>query len=409
MISLSKLFSNFSAFDKKKCLLAFSGGPDSVYLLIMLHLFYNEDLNRYIEIAYVNYHDSDEVDKEEKIVKYYTNIYNLKLNKIDTIVPNSENFEDWARKFRYNYFKEIIAKKNLDGLLVAHQQNDLIETYIIQKNRHSFPLNYGLKFHNNFNGIDIYRPLLDVTKEEIYSYLYDMKYPFYEDKTNKNLKHERNRLRTLSLSKKEIKRILNEINDKNLHLNVLYSSFNNLNKTISFNYYDSLNIEEKKRLIFYILNRDLSFLNINKKEHLLNTIYDFLNKKENNLLLLTDDYHLLKTKDIFFISSIINKTYSIKVESPTIIKNDFFEVDLTKININLIKGYPIVIRNHFKEDEFITDIKEKNVDVFLKKHQVPFYLKNIFPTITYQNKVVYVPFYDDILKGLSPFKLPYLK
>lgn len=409
MINLIQLYSNFSSFNKKKCLLAFSGGPDSVYLLIQLKLYYKDDLNKYIETAYVNYHDSDMVNIEEDVVNHYVKLYNLTLNKIDTIVPENENFEDWARRFRYNYFKEIITKKKLDGLLVAHQQNDLIETYIIQKNRHSYPLNYGLKSYNNFNGIDIYRPLLDVTKQEIYVFLNSMNYIYYEDKTNTNLKHERNRLRTVPLSEKKINALLKEINEKNTYLNDLYSSFDALNKTISFYYYDSLNIEGKKRLIFYILNRDLSFIEISKKEHLLNIIYDFLNKKENNLLLLIDDYYLLKTKDIFFISSLINKTYSIKVETPIVIKTDFFEVDLTKIDINLIKGYPIVIRNHYEEDEFITNLKEKNVDVFLKKHQVPFYLKSIFPTITYQDKVVYVPFYNDILKGVSPFKLPYLK
>ena len=87
----------------------------------------------------------------------------------------------------------------------------------------------------------------------------------------------------------------------------------------------------------------------------------------------------------------------------------FFDIDLTDIDMNLIKGFPITIRNCHENDIFETNISVKNVSMFLKKHQVPYYLKNICPVILFNNKVIYSPFYKDILNKKSFFSLPYIQ
>lgn len=389
-----------------KYLLAFSGGPDSVFLLVTLANYFKGKINDHIELAYVNYHDSDEVYIEEEIVSYYVNKYNLTLNRLDTKCPENENFEDWARTIRYNYFKDVINKKQLDGVLVAHQQDDLIETYTIQKNRKSFPRTYGLKYMTINNELKIFRPILNIKKEEIYSYLKKNKIRYYEDKTNQNLLHERNRLRLNKLNDEEIDSIISEINGKNRWLDALYFEFDHLNRAIEFDFYVVLNVEKKKRLIFYLLNRDtsLDYLKIEKESK---NIYSFLKKRETNYLKF-DSYYLCKIQDRFFILDSLDKEYQYKVLKPRILKTPFFEVDLTKLDINLIKGYPLKIRNYHEGDIFKTDIFEKDVASFLKKHQVPFFLKKIYPVILYKDDVIYSPFYKEILNRNSPFKLPYL-
>ena len=70
-----------------KYLLAFSGGPDSVFLLVTLLDYFKSSFNDHIEIAYVDYHDSDEVYIEEKIVNDYICKYHLCLNRIDANCP----------------------------------------------------------------------------------------------------------------------------------------------------------------------------------------------------------------------------------------------------------------------------------------------------------------------------------
>lgn len=408
-MNLKELISIYSSLELKtdRYLLAFSGGGDSVFLLVTLAEYYKSDLNKHIEIAYVNYHDSDLVFKEEEIVNHYIKKYNLILNRIDVKCPENENFENWAREIRYSYFREIIQKHNLRALLVAHQKDDLIETYIIQKNRNSLPLVYGLKVKTTINSLIIYRPLLDISKEEIYQYLNDNNFIYYEDKTNQNLIHERNRIRHLDISNEEKENLISELKNKNEELSSLYHSFSKLSNRIDFTYYNSLSIDEKKRLIFYVLSLHTSLTYL-KIEGISKDIYSFLNKRETNVLKIDLQYYFCKTKDFFFVSDLLNRTYEYIINSPSLIETPFFIVDLTRLDLNLIKGYPLIIRNHKKDDFFSTDICEKNVDIFLKKHGVPFYLRDIYPVVVYENRVVYSPFFKDTLEDDSIFKFPYL-
>lgn len=74
----------------------------------------------------------------------------------------------WARELRYNFFKQIQKKENLEFLVTAHHLNDQLETFIINLSKAS-----GI---NGLSGIPsndnhILRPLLNFTKEEIYSLL----------------------------------------------------------------------------------------------------------------------------------------------------------------------------------------------------------------------------------------------
>ena len=43
------------------------------------------------------------------------------------------NFQAAARDARYDFFKEVCEERKLDEVLVAHQKDDLIETYLIRR------------------------------------------------------------------------------------------------------------------------------------------------------------------------------------------------------------------------------------------------------------------------------------
>ena len=132
----SKLKKEFEELELNKgiYLLAFSGGPDSVYLLEALKSYLGDGLSDIIRLCYINYHDSSAVKEEEAIVNEYVDKYHLKLYRFDTKFKKG-NFEDWARKYRYQKFKTIIRKEKMTALLTAHQKDDDIETYILQKER----------------------------------------------------------------------------------------------------------------------------------------------------------------------------------------------------------------------------------------------------------------------------------
>ena len=59
----------------------------------------------------------------------------------------------------------------------------------------------------------------------------------------------------MNISTDEKMKLKEEMDKKNKYLSSLYSSFSSLKKTVSFSFYDELNDDDKKRLIFYLVNK----------------------------------------------------------------------------------------------------------------------------------------------------------
>ena len=112
----------------KKYLLACSCGPDSMALFSML---LNEGYS--FSVAHVNYHFRKESDQEEAILRDFCLKNNIAIYVYDNKEKVNKNLEARAREIRYNFFNNIYHDNNFDTLLVAHHQDDLIETYLMQK------------------------------------------------------------------------------------------------------------------------------------------------------------------------------------------------------------------------------------------------------------------------------------
>ena len=102
-----------------KVLLAYSGGPDSTYLLESLIAFFKEKAKEKVVLAYVNYHDSKYTFKEENIVSYYTKKYHLTRYQLHVQFNKEKdhNFEEWARDVRYSFFKDICEIEKISFLI----------------------------------------------------------------------------------------------------------------------------------------------------------------------------------------------------------------------------------------------------------------------------------------------------
>ena len=235
--------------------MAFSGGPDSVYLLYRLSLLYKEKLSERIALCYIDYHDSPYVDKEEEIVRFYVEKYQLKLYKDDVHYDaiKDHNFEEWAREYRYDLFSRIIKENGYKALLTAHQKTDDAETYLLQKKRNNYPLHYGLNTMTSLKGMTILRPLLSISKKELTDELDDNHLPYYDDITNNDTSKERNRFRK-ELKEEEIDDIITRLKEENIRLDKLYSLFENYQNGISFNSFYSWKEEEQQRYCIYILD-----------------------------------------------------------------------------------------------------------------------------------------------------------
>lgn len=389
--------------EKKRYLLAFSGGPDSVYLLWMLSLYYKDSLKKKISLCYVNYHDSEFVPEEEKVVYHYKDQFNLKLYRKDVYYKKEDgNFEDWARNLRYSYFAEILKEETLDALLTAHQKTDSVETYLLQLERKNLPLHYGLQKETKLQDLTLIRPLLSVSKKTLTEELEKEHILYYDDITNQNLKKKRNRIRK-NLEEEKLDFYVKEIEKKNTQLEKLYEFFSSYPRGMDYPLYDSLSEEGKKRYCFYLLKAE------KRKEGLAKEIYDFLKKEESGSFPLENYFSLYRTKEGFFLHSdysLIKYSYTFSERKEY--KTPFFNIDLEDISLFNLKKLPVTIRNYQEGDKVATDLPTKDVKVLLRKQGVPSFLIPAYPVFLVENKIQCVPFYQDVLKKKIPLTLSFL-
>ena len=385
---LQKSLSNQNITAENEIPVAFSGGPDSIFLTEgLIKLGYKPLL------IYINYHDSPTVYIEEKIVKQYSQINRLKLIEHEVNIPDNVNFEDEARKIRYKFFSDIIKIHPNK----AHHKNDDIETMILQINRNNIVDYYGLKEKNDIFGVTVIRPILNYTKLEIIEYLTKNNISFYDDPTNYEQERQRNILRAnlKNIDYNHYKNLKISLNQKVKEEKDKIKNIAN-GKYISKKIYSTLSDNEKKRLLNFLLNYNLGYSNSNLINICLMRLKSNKSFEEN----LKNNISLFQDKNNFFFGTTTDKrNYSYIIEKEGYYKFKEFDIEIKLGNFN-IKDFPIFIETPKQKDIIETNIKQNNVIKFLKHHNVPNFLINIFPIIKNKDKkIIYVPFYEDIIEN----------
>ncbi len=172
-----------------------SGGADSMALFHFLCL-EKEFFDIKIIAIHINHGLRKQSEEEENFVKNHVEkmgvkLYILNANMNDIKKPKGLSTESWAREIRYDYFKKIQEKTNAK-LVTAHTASDNLETIL-------FNLTRGTNI-KGLKGIslkreNIYRPLIDVTREEIEKYCKENDIPFVDDETNFKDIYSRNKIR----------------------------------------------------------------------------------------------------------------------------------------------------------------------------------------------------------------------
>lgn len=174
----------------KKNLLAFSSGADSTALFFLL-LQHKIDF----DIAIVDYQIRAQSKEELHYAQTLAQTYNLRCHH--TKAPKIEkNFENEARKFRYHFFEELIAKYHYENLITAHHLGDCFEWMLMQfcKGAGCVELT-GLQRKQKREGYTLLRPLLHLDKQELLNYLHANRYHYFEDASNLDESIKRNEFR----------------------------------------------------------------------------------------------------------------------------------------------------------------------------------------------------------------------
>ena len=167
---------------KQKVIVTLSGGPDSVALLrVLLTLRYH------VIAAHCNFHlRGIESDRDEEFVRNLCNqlhvpLYVKSFKTIDYANENHLSVEMAARELRYTWFDVLKTETNADIIAVAHHRDDSVETVLLNLIRGT-GIN-GLRGIQAKNGY-IVRPLLEVSRDEILTYLDELHQTYVTDSTN---------------------------------------------------------------------------------------------------------------------------------------------------------------------------------------------------------------------------------
>lgn len=378
----------------KKYLVAVSFGPDSMALLDML---YQGHFN--IIVAHVNYGLRKEAKEETDELVKYCKEKDIPLEVLYVnYTPNQGNIEDFCRRVRYQYFAKVSQQYNCFATLVAHHEDDLIETYLLQLRRHNLPLYYGLEEEVVICNNLIIRPLLSYTKKELLDYCKDNFVPFEIDSSNEENTYLRNQIRHEIVEKMTIderRKIKEEILTKNEELKKLLDSLNSLSfdiKTlltlddISLAYF--LNLELKKVCPSSILSKG----NINEIKKAI------VSKKPNICVIINENLIFIKEYDeIEFAYPYPQKDYSFTLDSPSVLETDYFYLDFTKDTSDrnvFLDDYPLTIRNARGNDKYKINNYYSTVNRLFIDWKIPLRLRKIWPVILNKNnQIIYIPRY----------------
>ncbi|MBO5287586.1 MAG: tRNA lysidine(34) synthetase TilS [Clostridia bacterium] len=176
------------------CIVGFSGGADSSALVHFL-----KDRCKNLLCVHINHMiRGQEADRDEEFCqgvceKYGVGFLSFKVDIPTLARERKTGTEETAREERYRIFNEVLATHpECKCIATAHNLNDNAETIVFNLARGS-----GL---NGICGIKpafgkVYRPLIDVTREEIVKYCNDNEIPFVTDSTNETDEYTRNRIR----------------------------------------------------------------------------------------------------------------------------------------------------------------------------------------------------------------------
>ena len=177
-------------------LVAVSGGGDSTGLLFMLHALKERCAIKRLGVLHVNHGlRGSESDEDETFVASLAQRLKAPfyVKRLKGRSLRSPGMEAWARSERYGFFQKIKAQEGYDCIATGHTADDQAETVLFRIMRGT-----GLR---GLRGIlaqredRVIRPIIDLRREELRSWLASRDIRFRHDSSNDDCAFGRNRIR----------------------------------------------------------------------------------------------------------------------------------------------------------------------------------------------------------------------
>jgi tRNA(Ile)-lysidine synthase len=184
-----------------RVLIGLSGGSDSVALVFLLRDLAENGGFTVAGLAHLNHQLRTTAHRDEAFCRELADRLNVRI-----LVKNEDvqgyargrnlSVEDAARRIRYDFMEQAADALGADRIAIGHTQDDQAETLLLKVIRGA-----GL---TGLGGIHprrgrVIRPLLDVSRAELRSYLAARGEPWVDDESNEDLDNPRNRIRHVVL------------------------------------------------------------------------------------------------------------------------------------------------------------------------------------------------------------------
>ena len=187
-----KFIKFMNEFSGQKLAVAVSGGVDSVCLLCWL-----ADMGLHPIALHVNHGLRDVAAAEAQYVQDLCAARGIECHVFEwTGDKPTTGLEAAARGARYKMMTDFCRENNVDALLVAHQADDQIETFLMNLGRGSGLSGLAaMRPVSVRDGVKIVRPLLNVWRRELKQYCDDNGIKYCTDAMNSDAKYTRVRIR----------------------------------------------------------------------------------------------------------------------------------------------------------------------------------------------------------------------
>lgn len=175
-----------------------SGGADSLALVYLLKNWSDENKIRLVALT-VNHQLRPEAGAEAEYVALLMKKIRVEHHILSWEGKKPEKgIEEAAREARYGLLRKWCLENDAPVLLVAHNQRDQAETFLMRLQRGSGVDGLAaMKERTERNGIELWRPLLNVAPEDLRAYLREQGVQWVEDPSNRDDDYLRVRIRKL--------------------------------------------------------------------------------------------------------------------------------------------------------------------------------------------------------------------
>lgn len=393
-------------FDKDAVyIVACTYGPDSMALLDMVQ----KDGVKPV-VAAINYNRFRDGDNELMKLREYCEERELIFEYFDAAtLPDDEQYQEgqdftkWARNLRYDFFLSLYAKYGAAALLLAHQQDDLLEAYLKQKEGKAGGSSYEFSPVSTYKGMMIVRPLLHFSRDDLIDYNEENRVPYSLKEEQYENEFTRSKLRKDVISKlSEIdrERLLEEMafvnDDKSRFFNDVITEIKE-GEELDIRSLISLTHDEFAATLTTFIHKYSPKIKITPAK--LSSIRAFmLNEKATDVFRLAEGVYLIKEYDVVSIGDNFDELpYSYVLKEPGKLETEQFDLDFSmgaEDRHIYPEDYPITIRTAIPTDMFVVDSYLQQVRSLYNMWQMPAYLKNVWPVfVNCKGKIIYVPRY----------------